>query len=74
MILGPCTRTQLPLKLAWAMTVHKAQGQTLDAVEVYCGREFAPSHLYVAMSRVRSSSKSCVIAFKEDRLIPASST
>ena len=65
------TRTQLPLKLAWAMTVHKAQGQTLDAVEVYCGREFAPGHLYVAMSRVRSSSQLRVIGFKEDRLIPA---
>ena len=34
------TQTQVPLKLTWAMTVHKAQG-TLDAVEVYCGKEFA---------------------------------
>ena len=62
---------RLPLKLAWAMTVHKAQGQTLDTVEVYCGREFAPGHLYVAMSKVRSSNQLHVIGFKEDRLIPA---
>ena len=35
------------------MTVHKAQGQTLGAVEVYCGREFAPGQLYLAISKVR---------------------
>ena len=39
------TRTQIPLKLAWAMTVHKAQGKTLEAFEVHCGKEFAPGHL-----------------------------
>ena len=48
------TRAQIPLKLAWAMTVHKAQGKTLEAVEVHCGKEFAPGHFYVAMSRVKS--------------------
>ena len=47
------TRMQLPLKLARAMTDHKSQGKTLDAVEVYCGKEFAPGHLYVAMFRIR---------------------
>ena len=47
------TRTQLLLKLEWAMTVHKSQGKTLDAVEVYCGKEFAPGHLYVQCSHVK---------------------
>ena len=65
------TRTQLPLKLAWAMTVHKSQGKTLDAVEVYCGKEFAPGHLYVAMSRVKSREQLRVVGFDQSRLIPA---
>ena len=54
------------------MTVHKAQGQTLDAVEVYCGKYFAPGHLYVALSRVRSSSRLRVVGFDRKHLIPPS--
>lgn len=65
------TRTQVPLKLAWAMTVHKAQGKTLEAVEVHCGKEFAPGHLYVAMSRVKNKDQLRVIGFNKHRLIPA---
>ena len=68
------TRTQLPLKLAWAMTVHKSQGKTLDAVEVYCGKAFAPGHLYVAMSRVRKRERLRVVGFNKDRLIPVPKT
>ena len=66
------TRTQLPLKLAWAMTVHKAQGKTLDTVEIHCGKEFAPGHLYIqAMSRVRSKDLMQIVGFNERKLIPA---
>ena len=57
------TRTQIPLKLAWAMAFHKSQGKTLDAVAVYCGKEFAPGQLYVAISRVRKLAHLRLVGF-----------
>ena len=49
---GAGTRTQLPLKLAWALAVHKAQGMTLTRAELEIADAFAAGQVYVALSRV----------------------
>ena len=42
---GKCVRTQVPLALAWALTVHKAQGASLDLVVVDLQGAFAPGQV-----------------------------
>ena len=63
-------RTQFPLRLAYAMTFNKAQGQTLSRVVIdfTSGGAFAHGHLYVALSRVRHGDN--LAAFVTDELAP----
>lgn len=61
---GKMTRVQIPLRLAWASTVHRAQGQTLDYAIMDLGTSiFCPGQAYVALSRVRDLSGLFLINF-----------
>jgi len=48
------TFRHFPLKLAWAITIHKSQGLTFDRAIIEAGRAFAPGQVYVALSRLTS--------------------
>ncbi|KAF9736666.1 ATP-dependent DNA helicase PIF1 [Paraphaeosphaeria minitans] len=60
------SRTQIPLMAAWAMTIHKSQGMTLEKVEVDLSENFEEGMAYVALSRATTLEGLRVISFPEN--------
>lgn len=60
--------TQVPLRLAWAVTIHKSQGMSMDAAAIDLSRSFEYGQGYVALSRVRTLEGIHLLGFREEAL------
>jgi len=60
--------SQVPLRLAWAVTVHKSQGMSMDAAAIDLSRAFEYGQGYVALSRVRTLEGVYLLGFREEAL------
>ena len=58
-----CSRAQFPLKLAWTMTIHKCQGQSIDYLVIDMSRIFADGQAYTAISRGTNLSNMSICNF-----------
>ncbi len=59
---------QIPLRLAWAITIHKSQGMTLEAAEINLSHTFEKGQGYVALSRLKSLEGLKLVGFNDQAL------